>query len=226
VSPQLLPRPSTGTAKKKPGRGKPAPRPAAKAVRSGPQARNRVLRRPAVLALVAGGGAVLAGLGWTFLSSSRNDAGLAASAGLTRPTAATPSPSGATTTTAPSPDGSGAARNPFGDGPAAVVTAPTTSPHVVPTPALVDPASAAPAPSTVTVTVTAPGAATYVGLYGWNGNRASFRVNARTYSVHVGAHFGPDLVFGGVVGTAPRCAQVTYADGSVTLCPGQVTALS
>ncbi len=62
---------------------------------------------------------------------------------------------------------------------------------------------------------------TYVGLYAWNGSRASFRVNARTYSVHLGVHFGPDLTFAAVVPGTPRCARVSGPKGSFTLCPGQ-----
>ena len=125
------------------------------------------------------------------------------------------------------------ARDPFLNGPAPKVTASTTSPHVVDTATPSDPAPATAASSTVTVTVTAPagattspGTATYVGLYAWNGGRASFRVNARTYSVTVGTRFGPGLTFASVVGTNPRCARVTYASGDVTLCPGQVVPLS
>jgi hypothetical protein len=89
-------------------------------------------------------------------------------------------------------------------------------------------ASASEAPSTapgVTVTVTAPGGPTYVGLYAWNGSRASFRVNARTYSVPVGTRFGPDLRFTSVVRGDPPCARITHAKGTFTLCPGQVTTL-
>jgi hypothetical protein len=228
VSPQALPRPSTPTAKKKPGGGRPAAKKPATAVRGTPPPPARVLRRPAVLALVAGGAAALAGLGWTFLSSSGTDAGVAV-AGFSRP-AATPSSPAPVTTSASTAADRAEARNPFADQPAEAVTAPTTPPHVADTTAAAEPSDAsipaAAAAPAVTVTVTAPGTETYVGLYAWNGSRASFRVNARTYSVQVGARFGSGLVFKGVVGTSPRCAQVTYSGGSVTLCPGQVTSLS
>jgi len=104
--------------------------------------------------------------------------------------------------------------------PATPELAPTES--AVPRPSRSATPSAAP---TVTVTVTAPGGPTYVGLYAWNGSRASIRVNARTYSVAVGTRFGPGLTFAAVVRGDPPCARVTHAKGSFTLCPGQVTAL-
>jgi hypothetical protein len=77
----------------------------------------------------------------------------------------------------------------------------------------------------VTVTVTSSGGPTYVGLYAWNGTRASFRVNTRSYSVGVGAHFGPGLAFAAIVPGQPSCARLTHAGNSLTLCPGEVAAL-
>jgi hypothetical protein len=244
VSPKLLPRPST----------RPAPR-AGNRTRTGPAATPlgvsvspspaRVLRRPAVLALVAAGAVAVAGLGWTQLRSSAAEDTVQASV-LVRPRpASTPAP-GATAAATPTTQGDLlVGRDPFSQEPAAAVTAPTTSPHVLET-ALPSPSGeptttqpgptdgALPQPSTsgapsaaprVTVTVTAPGSPTYVGLYAWNGSRASFRVNARTYSVPVGAHFGAGLTFTDVVRGDPPCARVTHAKGSFTLCPGQVTTL-
>jgi hypothetical protein len=65
----------------------------------------------------------------------------------------------------------------------------------------------------------------YVGFYAWNRQRASFRVNARTWSVPVGTTFGPRLTFTAVVPGVPRCARVQYKGDSFTLCPGQVVRL-
>ena len=78
---------------------------------------------------------------------------------------------------------------------------------------------------TPTVTMTAPGSAIYVGFYAWNGNRASFRVNARTYSYPVGTTFGPQLTFTSIRSGTPRCAVLTYQARAFTLCPGQVVRL-
>jgi hypothetical protein len=85
----------------------------------------------------------------------------------------------------------------------------------------------APPSVTPTVTVTAPGSAIYVGFYAWNGNRASFRVNARTYSYPVGTTFGPQLTFTSIRSGTPRCAVVRYQPKSYTftLCPGQIVKL-
>lgn len=79
---------------------------------------------------------------------------------------------------------------------------------------------------TPTVTMTAPGTAVYVGFYAWNGNKASFRVNARTQSKVVGSTFGPQLTFTAIVPGTPRCARLTYRGGTpFVLCPGQVVKL-
>jgi hypothetical protein len=193
-----------------------------------------------VIAVVAIGAIVVAGLAWTQLRSSGTGAAGATSV-LVQPrpaptpgTAATPRPTPARGEELP------VGRDPFAGVPAPAVTAPTTSPHVpgtsLPETAQLAPTESAvlqPSPSgtpsaapTVTVTVRAPsGGPTYVGLYAWNGSRASFRVNARTYSVSVGTRFGPGLTFTAVVRGDPPCARVTHAKGSFTLCPGQVTAL-
>ena len=71
----------------------------------------------------------------------------------------------------------------------------------------------------------APGSAIYVGFYAWNGARASFRVNARTYSYPVGTTFGPQLTFTSIVKGTPRCAKLSHQGKSFTLCPGQVVRL-
>jgi hypothetical protein len=108
-------------------------------------------------------------------------------------------------------------------------TAPTTGapqPTGAPAPVTVTRTAGPTVTSTVTVTTTAPGSAIYVGLYLWNGDRASFRVNARTWSMHVGATFGPDLTFTAVVPGTPRCARLRHgSDPSFVLCPGQVVRL-
>ena len=78
---------------------------------------------------------------------------------------------------------------------------------------------------TVTATTTAPGSAIYVGFYAWNGSRASFRVNTRTYSYPVGTTFGPQLTFTSIRSGTPRCAVLTYQRKAFTLCPGQVVRL-
>jgi hypothetical protein len=232
VTRKLLARPAGRRAAQPPTPAE-EPRPVVAPVAVLPPARARVLRRPVVLVLVAACAAVLAGLGWTELSSSGTDVGVAAGV-LAGPHPASPSASAGGT--APGVPSSG--RNPFADRPAPVVTVPTTPPHVAGTPTAspttspatrptgkVSPSAAgspgASAAPTVTVTVTAPATATYVGLYAWNGSRASFRVNARTYSVHLGVSFGPGLTFTAVVPGTPRCARVSGPKGSFTLCPGQ-----
>jgi hypothetical protein len=73
--------------------------------------------------------------------------------------------------------------------------------------------------------MTAPGSAVYVGFYLWNGERASFRVNTRTYSKPVGSTFGPQLTFTSIVKGTPRCAKLSHQGKSFTLCPGQVVRL-
>ena len=228
---QLLPRPATRPARRR-AAAAPATQPVLTGARAVTPAPTRVLRRPVVLALVAAAAVVVGGLAWTLLAPSGGDLPSPASA-LLRPRAASPAatPGGSTT-----PADAAGGRNPFAVAPAPSVTAPTTSPHVevttspaattatgAPVPAT-SPASPSAAP-TVTVTVTAPAAPTYVGLYAWNGSRASFRVDARTFSVHVGTRFGPGLTFASVVRGDPPCARVSYAKGGFTLCPGQVTTL-
>jgi hypothetical protein len=112
-------------------------------------------------------------------------------------------------------------------------TAPTTVPTAAPTgaPATVTVTRTATATRTTTptatptVTMTAPGSAVYVGFYAWNKERASFRVNARTYSMRVGATFGPRLTFTAVVPGTPRCARLQHGEDRFTLCPGQVVRL-
>lgn len=197
-----------------------------------------MVRRPAVIALVAIGAIVVAGLTWTRLHSSGIAAAGAASALVPPRPAATAGAAPQTSATA-SAEELPVGRDPFAGAPASAVSAPATTPHVVEkgapeTPVLAPTESAVPRPSpsgtpsaapAVTVTVTAATGPTYVGLYAWNGSRASFRVDALTYSVAVGAHFGPGLQFTAVVRGDPPCARVTHAKGSFTLCPGQVTAL-
>jgi len=134
---------------------------------------------------------------------------------------ATMPPSAGAATPATSPD-------------AAPTTVPTASPQGgapgVPTsvPVVTATVTRTAAPSvTPTVTVTAPGSAVYVGFYAWNGQRASFRVNARTYSYPVGTTFGPQLTFTSIRSGTPRCAVLEYQPKSYTftLCPGQVVRL-
>jgi hypothetical protein len=171
---------------------------------------------------------------WALLSSSSGSATGVSSAVLARPkrteatAPVTASPTGGDDGEVPQ-DG----RDPFGDEDPAVSTGRATPPHAQPTPTPAAPTSAPTSrpeadgtptgSSTATVTVTV--APTYVGLYAWNGSRASFRVNARTYSVAVGAGFGPGLRFTAVVQGTPRCARVQHGPDSLTLCPGQVTTL-
>jgi hypothetical protein len=205
----------------------------------------RVLRRPVVLAVVAVGAVAVGGLGWMQLTSSSGPDAAAPASVLVRPRATAPASAGTTTASPTTADDVPVGRDPFAKEAAPVLAAPTTPPHVVETatPSPSDPAATtqptptdgvSPQPSatgtasaqpSATVTVTAPGSPTYVGLYAWNGSRASFRVNARTYSVHVGTKFGPGLQFTAVVRGDPPCARVTHAKGSFTLCPGQVTTL-
>jgi hypothetical protein len=200
----------------------------------------RVARRPVVIAVVTIGATVVAGLAWAQLRSSGTGTAGATSVLVQPRPASTPG----TAATRRPPPASGedlpVGRDPFAGVPAPAGTAPTTSPHVsepsLPGTAQLAPTGSAvlqPSPSgtpsatpTVTVTVPAPsGGPTYVGLYAWNGSRASFRVNARTYSVAVGTRFGPGLTFTAVVRGDPPCARVSDVKGSFTLCPGQVTAL-
>jgi hypothetical protein len=101
----------------------------------------------------------------------------------------------------------------------------TPSAAASPAPAAVTTTVTATPAATPTVTMTAPGSAVYVGLYLWNGDRASFRVNARTYSKPVGSTFGPQLTFARIVEGTPRCARLTYQGKAFTLCPGQVVEL-
>jgi hypothetical protein len=237
-----------------------------------PERPARGLRRPAVLALVAGGTAVLGGLGWMLVRAPW-PAPAEASSVLLRPQASaaasptpTPSPTATQVGTAGDPEGMATARDPFGgdsapvapttQAPSGVVpgsrAVPGTSPDAVPTtaPTTAPPASpqasgpvvpttfpvvtatvtrtASPSVTpTVTVTATAPGSAVYVGFYAWNGTRASFRVNARTYSYPVGTTFGPQLTFTSIRSGTPRCAVLEYQPKSYrfTLCPGQVVRL-
>ena len=133
---------------------------------------------------------------------------------------------------------SGTAATPGTSPDAAPTTAPSTAPPAspragapgVPTSVPVVTATVtrtAPPSVTPTVTVTAPGSAVYVGFYAWNGQRASFRVNARTYSYPVGTTFGPQLTFTSIRSGTPRCAVLEYQSKSYTftLCPGQVVRL-
>ncbi len=232
MSPQLLPR-QRPTAPSR--RSAPAPAPTRASARAaGGDAERRsgkVLRRPLVLGLVALASVALAGLGWTLLTAPADTTGTEAPSVMLRPRAAGPakaSPSTAVTTA--TNDVPLAGRDPFADDEPAVPTAPTTPPHVEPTAAATSaptpsPTATAPAgrPGGATVTVTM--SPTYVGLYAWNGSRASFRVNARTWSVHVGTTFGPGLRFTAVVPGTPECAKVQHGEDSFTLCPGQFTTL-
>jgi hypothetical protein len=224
VSRQLLPRPATRTTNGS-GRGKPTTRTGATAGSGTTQAPAGVLRRPIVIALVAGGAVVVAGLGWTFLSSSGTTADVPAS-GLVRPSASARPSSAIETAAAAEPTTGAVSRDPFADEAAPSVTAPTTSPPPLSTGPTASEAAPAKAPPPVTVTVTATDGPTYVGLYAWNGSRASFRVNARAYSVAVGAHFGTGLQFTAVVPGRPKCARLTHGGDSFTLCPGQVATVS
>lgn len=187
-----------------------------------------------MLALVAGGSVALGVVGWSLLSSPSDPAAGSVPSVLVRPrttqSAATPTV-GASPSTPDSVPATG--RDPFDDEEPSVSTGRATAPHVEPSPTPTASPTSVPAPSpgatadgvgssTVTVTV----GPTYVGLYAWNGSRASFRVNARTYSVHVGTTFGPGLRFTAVVPGTPECAKVQHGQDSFTLCPGQFTALT
>ena len=249
---QLLPRPRAQVTTS----AGPRTPPGAPTSREPLPARSRRLRRPAVLALVAGAAVVLAGLGWALVRAPQDVADERTS-GLLRPRtpgAASPTASVTPTTGTGGGDaGARALRDPFGGSPAAppgvttgptapagapaptstvttTVTAPggpgvTTTATVTSTVTSTATRTATPT-ATPTVTITAPGSAVYVGFYAWNGSKASFRVNARTYSKPVGSTFGPQLRFTRVVAGSPRCARLTYNGGSpFTVCPGQVVKL-
>ncbi len=215
-------------------------------------ARPRVLRRPAVLALVTAGAAGSALLAWVLLTGSGDT------------TADQPSPfaraGAAPTATAPTASARAgstvaAGRDPFAaDGLAArgqapgtggpglgapPNDAPTSPPHteaVVPAPAPASPTTSptgAPAPgggsASPTVTVTVTTAASYLGLYGWNGDRAAFRLNTTPFHLTVGSSWSTGLRFIGTVkkGTL-TCAVVSNPatqQTSLTVCPGQVVRL-
>jgi hypothetical protein len=194
-----------------------------------------VLRRPLVLGLVAGACAVLGVLAWTVLRSSTDPTAGTAPSVLVRPGATqAPAPAAGSARTGDDDGVPLAGRNPFGDDGAIATTGPAIPPQVEPSPtpaASASPASTSTASTSMdgagsgaTVTVTV--GPTYVGLYGWNGSRASFRVNARAYSVRVGAAFGPRLRFTAVVPGTPRCAKVQHGQDTFTLCPGQFTTLT
>jgi hypothetical protein len=129
--------------------------------------------------------------------------------------------SGTPATLAASPDAAPTAVPPTSPQ-AGVPVAPTSFPVVTQT--VTRTASPTVTP-TVTATTTAPGSAIYVGFYGWNRSRASFRVNARTYSYPVGTTFGPQLTFTSIRPGTPRCAVLTYQRKAFTICPGQVVRL-
>jgi hypothetical protein len=225
-----------------------------------PDQPGQVLRRPAVLALVAGATVALAGLGWMLVRTPGQP--VQDTSVLLPPrtaTAGTPATSPTGGSYAGDTAGVVTGRDPFASDPAATnpttqaapgsavaPVTPVTSPDAAPT--AVAPASpqgsvpAAPttfpvvtqtvtrtaSPTvtpTVTATTTAPGSAIYVGFYAWNGSRASFRVNARTYSYPVGTTFGPQLTFTSIRPGTPRCAVLTYQRKAFTLCPGQVVRL-
>jgi hypothetical protein len=208
-----------------------------------------------VLALVAGATVVLAGLGWALVRAPGDVAAPSASVLVRPRAAAslapTPLPTGAGDPGAVAADAV-PGRDPFGSDAAVAATAQqppdamapdtlATSPGISPDAAPVVPPviptgspggvpavthTAAPTvPPTVTVTTTAPGSAVYVGFYAWNGDRASFRVNARTYSYPVGSTFGPQLTFTSIRSGTPRCAVLKYQGRAFTLCPGQVVRL-
>jgi hypothetical protein len=193
----------------------------------------RVLRRPLVLTLVAGGSVALGVVGWSLLSSPSDPAPGSAASVLVRPrTTQAPTPTASTSpTTQDSVPVTG--RDPFGDEEPSASTGRATPPHVEPSPTPTASPTSVPAASPVATTNGAGSSATatvtvgptYVGLYAWNGSRASFRVNARTYSVHVGTTFGPGLRFTAIVPGTPQCAKVQHSQDSLTLCPGQFTAL-
>jgi hypothetical protein len=173
---------------------------------------------------VAAGSALLAWLGWAVLTSvvtsSSDPASGAPSSALAAPRTTDAAPP---VTAAPGRADEGdlppSGRDPFGDAAAVVPTGRAT-----PDPTVM-PGADGVAPSVARTTVTVTVAATYIGLYTWNGSRASFRVNARTYSVPVGTTFGPGLRFTAIVEGSPRCARVQHGEDTLTLCPGQVTAL-
>jgi hypothetical protein len=227
-----------------------------------PDQPGQVLRRPAVLALVAGATVALAGLGWMLVRTPGQpvqDTSVLLPPGTATAGTPTPSPTGgsyagdaagvttgrdpfaggpaAGARTTPAPPGSAVSGTPAtpGTSPDAAPTAvPPTSPQgslpVAPTtfPVVTQTVTRTASPSvtpTVTATTTAPGSAIYVGFYAWNGSRASFRVNARTYSYPVGTTFGPQLTFTSIRSGTPRCAVLTYQRKSFTLCPGQVVRL-
>jgi hypothetical protein len=240
VNRQLLPRQRARGPQRATPRVTAAPaRPVAQPSRGtgGPAGSTRVLRRPAVLALIAAACALLGVLGWTVLRSPSAPSTRAASSVLVRPTT-TETGAPATITSAGAGEGGlpQSGRDPFGDEDPVTSTGRATPPHIEPTAAPTSaptpqpgsgpgadgmPADGSGTVATVTVTV----GPTYVGLYAWNGSRASFRVNARTYSVHAGATFGPGLRFTAVVPGSPRCARLQHAEDNFTLCPGQVTPL-
>jgi hypothetical protein len=261
VSRQVLPRQRSATASRSRHGAVPAPAPGRQI---DPDQPAPVLRRPAVLALVAGATVALAGLGWMLVRTPGQVPAQDTSLVVPPRTAAAGSPTPMPSVPggyAGDPEDVGTGRDPFAgdpadvspttqtppgsvapDDPAAPATSPDAAPTAVPPPSPQGGVPAAPttfpvvtqtvtrtaSPTvtpTVTATTTAPGSAIYVGLYAWNGSRASFRVNTRTYSYPVGTTFGPQLTFTSIRSGTPRCAVLTYQRKSFTLCPGQVVRL-
>jgi hypothetical protein len=132
------------------------------------------------------------------------------------------SPSAAATATAGSPSASAARPAPGGT---------ARNPFIAPTPGGAGAGGAggtgsAPA-VTVTRTVTAAPSASpaplYLGLYGWTGAKASFRVNQTPYLEASGQTFGGLFTF--VAPTtlgSQQCAKVLVGTVTSTVCPGEV----
>jgi hypothetical protein len=76
---------------------------------------------------------------------------------------------------------------------------------------------------TVTVTPSASPAPLYVGLYGWTGAKASFRVNQTPYLEASGQTFGGLFTFVGPTTLgSQQCAKVLFGTVTTTVCPGEV----
>jgi hypothetical protein len=81
------------------------------------------------------------------------------------------------------------------------------------------------APTTVTVTVTAP--SIYLGLYGWTGDgRPMFWVNDTSSTPATGGTIATGLVYkGSFTSKSLKCANITAAGVSKSLCEGEVLKL-
>jgi len=218
-------------------------------------ARAPVLRRPAVLVLVTAGAAGLALLAWVLLTGSA-DATEGQASPFARPAARPTATAAPTSSTARAGSTLPAGRDPFaGDGLGAGAKAgggsapglgappdgaPTSPPHtetVVPVPAPASPTTSptgAPPPggggaASPTVTVTVTTGASYLGLYGWNGDRAAFRLNTTPFHLTVGSSSSTGLRLTSTVRKGSlTCAVVSNPSThqtSLTVCPGQVVRL-